>query len=346
MKRASSPLIALAVLGTFGQLCSPVFAATSTRLDTLLAGGNRLAAVQNTDGGWGYPVTSQSFSNILSVSGIGLTQAYKATHDTGLYTALRKSAAALTAQTRFSPHDGQFAAELDSVYGGNTYRNYVKTNFFDKLENRTYPISGHPSGYAEVIQGVRDYQSDNYANYAGWDLGLYLASAVSVGATTTPWTTATKEELNKITKDPEGDVTGLAGALYGLAYAHEDFDPTSGAYAIAHSLADLAGILAGYQLSSGGFALTSQNLTLGHEGRQETAYAVLALDMIGGYSQAIDHADSWLQGVQQSNGGWADGNAEYNALTGEVLRAIAVPEPASLSFLALGAAALLTRRRH
>ena len=52
-------------------------------------------------------------------------------------------------------------------------------------------------------------------------------------------------------------MVGLAGALYGLAYVGEEFDPTAGSHAAASNLADLAEILASYQINNGGFTWNS-----------------------------------------------------------------------------------------
>ena len=91
-----------------------------------------------------------------------------------------------------------------------------------------------------------------------------------------------------------GDVVCLAGAVYGLAYVGEDFDPTAGSHAAAGSLADLGAILASYQiLPSGGFAWNSAWVIPddGDESIQETAYAILALDKLD-RAQYLDRS-SW-----------------------------------------------------
>jgi len=106
--------------------------------------------------------------------------------------------------------------------------------------------------------------------------------AASCGADPTAWIAGLEAEINELDGDNYYDVIGLAGALYGLAFVGQEFDPTAGEHAAATNLADMAAILAGYQINNGGFAWNSNYVIPedGNETIQETAYAILALNEV------------------------------------------------------------------
>ena len=140
-------------------------------------------------------------------------------------------------------------------------------------------------------------------------------------------------EINELDGAQYYDVIGLAGAVYGLAFVGENFDPNAGEHAAATSLADLAAILAGYQINNGGFTWSSLYLTAGNETNQETAYAILALNQVNraGYLSQIRGAADYLLTVQLGTGGWdnyvGDPDGENNTLTGEAAWGIGVAYP-------------------
>jgi hypothetical protein len=134
------------------------------------------------------------------------------------------------------------------------------------------------------------------------------------------------------------DVLGLAGGIYGLAFADEQFDPTSGDLELLANLAGLAQRLSCYQINNdSGFAWDADNLTLGNESIQETAYAILALNeftksTLPFYRFDIQNAANYIMSVQLGTGGWENGSwepGENNEITGEALWAIATAYPSS-----------------
>jgi hypothetical protein len=174
---------------------------------------------------------------------------------------------------------------------------------------------------------------------AAWDIGMGIVGAASVGADTTAWISGTEASINALNSNNYYDVLGLAGAVYGLSFAHQNFDPTAGSLAGANSVADLADTLASYQIAGGGFAWNSNYVISndGDESVQETAYAILALNEVnrGKYLGNISGASSYLLNVQLPTGGWENysGDGENNELTGEALwgmSAATVPEPATI----------------
>ncbi len=296
----------------------------------LQAGGDRLAATQNTDGGWGWPLTGASQQNTIGPIAMGLAKAYLHTGNANQLAALQKAGAFLLAKTNtFSPPDGYLAAELDKVFGGNTYRNHVLTYFYNSLAAGTYNRNGagtlyDTAGYINYLRTIR--LSQGIPNLAAWDLGMGLVGAASSGASTSEWISGVKAEINELDGSKTYDVIGLAGAIYGLAFVHEDFDPTQGEHAAASNLNDLAAILASYQINNGGFADNKNNVTPGHEAIQETSYAMLALNEVNrsAYLNNLQGASDYLASVQMATGGWggeSGGNPsdENNEVTGEAM---------------------------
>jgi hypothetical protein len=322
------------------------------------AGGDRLAGIQNADGGWGWELTGSSAPNTVGPIGMGLASAYRATGDAAYLPKLQQSGTFLLAKTNnFSPSDGYLAAELDSILGGSTYTNHVKANYFDPLAAGTYNRNGAgtlytTASYINLIQTARS--NAGVGNMATWDIAIGAVSAASAGADTSAWVTGLESSINAMQGGQDYDVLGTAGAVFGLAVAHENFDPTTGPLAAASNLSDMANILATYQIAGGGFSWRSDYVIPndGDETVQETAYSMLALNAVNGslYQSNIAGANAYLRSVQLGTGGWknylTDPAGENNEITGEALWALqATPEPTSLGLLALGACGLLIRRR-
>jgi hypothetical protein len=280
---------------------------------------------------------------------MGLAQAYLTTGDSGQLAALQDAGALLLTKTNnFSPSDGYLAVQLDQIFGGTAYSDYVKANYYDKLAAGTYDRNGAGTLYntAQYVDLIRDSRaSQGIGNLAAWDVGMGLVAAGEIGADTTAWIDGTKAEINELNGAEYYDVVGLAGALFGLASVGEDFDPTAGQHALASSLGDLADILASYQIAtSGGFDWNSNYVIPNDfdESVQETAYAILALNAVdrAAYIAEIESASDYLKSAQLGTGGWEGyvGSGENNELTGEALWAMktAVPEPATLLLLGFG----------
>ena len=296
------------------------------------SGGDRLLNMQCSDGGWGWPLDcpgGASPPNTIGPIGKGLAMAYIATGDWNYYTALQRTGNKLLGKIyNFSPSDGYLAAQLDQIFGGVKYTEHVKKYFYDELAATTYKKDNgatlyDTAGYVNLVRTARASQA--IPNLAAWDIGMGLVAAALCGADTTAWIAGVKAEIDELDGAGDYDVIGLAGALYGLAFVHEEFDPTAGEHAAASNLSDLANILAGYQLSTGGFTWNSNYMGEGEDNEtiQETAYAILALDELNRYAYLNDILDAadYMIGVQLENGGWLNytGSTENNEITGEAL---------------------------
>jgi len=352
-----SPEFDTAAMGLLAGLQAGSGAASTTGMSTMSsniqgdvgaamqAGGDRLTALQNNDGGWDWPLddgnpASPSPLNTVSPIAKGLAYAYWHTNDTDHRNALQDAGSLLLSKTNnFSPPDGYLAVQLDKIFGGNTYTTHVWNNFYTPLANGTYNRNGEgtlydTAGYVNLIRTNR--ASQGIPNLAAWDLGMGLVAAAQAGVAgpdLQAWIDGVKAEINELeagtVADPEDyDVIGLAGAVYGLAFVGEDFDPTAGEHAAASSLEDLADILASYQINGGGFTWNANYMQPNeyNETVQETAYAILALSEVDRekYLDVIQGAANYLMSVQLPTGGWRDWegptpDTENNEVTGEAL---------------------------
>jgi len=336
-----------------------IFAAGSTGFASLVfqAGGDRLVAIQNNDGGWDSQVgdgdpTNASIRNTVAPIAMGLAQAYRWTGDVGQLTALQNAGNFLLAKTNnFSSCDGYLAVELDSIFGGTTYTSHVKANFYGALAAGAYDRNGGGTLYdtAAYIDLIRTERSGAKANLAAWDIGIGLYAADLVEADTSAWLAGTRAEIEELDGNAYYDVLGLAGSILGLASVGQDFDPTAGEHAAASSLSNLGQILASYQIAGGGFAWNMDYVVedAGNEVVQETAYSILALQALdsAGYLANIGDARSYLHSVQLGTDGWENnpGSGENNQMTGEALWAI--PEPSAIILFGLAGLNLLRKRK-
>ena len=349
------------VLGLCMAICVILCLSGAAQALGLYDGADRLAALQNDDGGWDWPLDdgdpgNASFSNTVGPIAMGLGKAYLVTSDSAHLTALQDASAFLLNKTNnFTPSDGHLAVELDSILGGTANVNHVKTNFYDQLFAGTYDRLGAGTLYstAQYVQLIRDHRaSQGNGNMAAWDIGLGLYSAAAIGASTSEWISGVEAEIDELDGSAYYDVIGLSGAILGLASAGVDYDPAGGEHVDASNLVDLADILSTYQLSTGGFTWNSEYVIEGddNESVRETAYALLALwelDSVAYGGEALD-AGTYMQGVQLATGGWEGyaGAGENNEVTGEALWGIAtIPEPSTGLLVGLGLMGLAVRRR-
>jgi beta-lactam-binding protein with PASTA domain len=309
----------------------------------IASGDNRLVALQNNDGGWDLllddgDANSGSDPNTFASVGLGLARAYRRTGDANTLAALQKAKNFLLSKTdNFTVGDGLLAVELDILLNGTACTDHVGTDFFDKLAAGTYYDAATEATYdtAGYIQSLRDQRADaNAGNLAAWDLGIGLYSAYIIDANTTEWIAAVKAEIDELDASEAHEVLGLAGAILGLAAAGEEHDPQAGEYASASSLGDLAEILAGYQIGTGGFTWNPSFMEEGlDETIRETAYAIMALNEFDrvGFLTEISDAGIYLQNAQLASGGWENYRdsieGEINEITGEALRGLALITP-------------------
>ena len=316
-------------------------------------GADRLTALQNYDGGWDWELDdgnpeAGSALNTLGPIAKGLAQAYLHTADADHLAAVTQAASLFLTKTTFATSDGYLAAQLDAIFNVTTYTDYVKANFYEKLEAGTYVRGTVTYNTSTYVTFLRNDRTGSSANLAAWDLGLGLVSAASCGVTGTElqyWIDGVKAEINEL--DDYDDLeqpmyfftNGLSGALYGLAFVNETIDPTAGYFASEDSIDDLFTELASYQINNGGVAW-HPDFTLANdqnEGTQATAYAIMAFNEFnrGDYIQNIQGAADYLLGIQRATGGWDNypevgvyaATGENNEVTAEALWALSLAYP-------------------
>jgi len=253
----------------------------------------------------------------LGVIGSGLIDAYTRTADPHHLTSIQAAATyLLTKINNFSPADGMFAAKLDALLGVNTYKAFVKANFFDKLAAGTYGATGDQDT-ADYIATLNSYMNSQ-------DPALGLISAHLCGADTSLWIAEVKSDLGAIAMGSDSEPMLMASkGIYSLFLVGETFDPTTGSFAAAGDLAEMAAQLATYQLTDGSFP---NNRDWYESGVQATASAILALDQVNSsfYQNRIRNAANWLLSVQNVAGYWIFGGSENYAST--AMSALAVNE--------------------
>ncbi|HPP75760.1 MAG TPA: hypothetical protein PLU88_11615, partial [Armatimonadota bacterium] len=297
----------------------------------LAFGGNRLVNMQRFDGGWAWPLvnvtTNPRPTNTVGPIAMGLANAYEITGDSAMLSALEDASDFLLAKTdTFSPPDGYLAAELDKVFGENTYVTHLKNNFYGPLSAGTYKRNGDTTEYntETFIQYLRDRRTGKNINLPAWDLGMGIVGAKLCGEDVSLWVNATKAEIEELNSNEDFYVLGLAGALYGLAFVGEEFDPTDGPFADANNLTDLANILVDFQQADGSFI---RSIIKPNSSVQETAYAMLALNEFGCFGEEVGKAAAYLRSVQLSTGGWENGideTGENNEYSAEALWALSL----------------------
>jgi collagen type VII alpha len=292
-------------------------------------GGDRLSAVQVSDGGFAWPLTGGSAQNIIAPTAMGLAQAYLQTASPTQRLAVQNAGAFLLAKTNtFAVSDGYLAAQLDRILGGSIYRDYIKANFYDKLSAGTYMVNTFgtvtgPYNLAGFLAFRHNYRAGGQSNVAAWDIGISVVSASAVGVDTAPWLAQLQTEINALDAAKANDILGLAGAVYGLATTGTNFVPSAGEFAGAAGIKGLADRLAAFQVNGTTFSKVSVPQD---NDFQTTAYAVLALNQADRYSYLgnILSAADFMSASQLPTGGWemSTGSGEYNEATGEVLWAI------------------------
>ena len=151
---------------------------------TISAGGDRLVATQNSDGGWGWYLTGISANNTIGPIAKGLIQAYTGKYSSTQLAAFTKTKTFLLNKTNtFSATDGYLAKALDDIFGGTTCRDHVNTYYFGPLAAGTYNRNGEGTLYS--TSSYVSYVLTSSGNLPGWYLGISLAGAVDCGVTGT-----------------------------------------------------------------------------------------------------------------------------------------------------------------
>jgi len=286
----------------------------NARRPAIEAGANRVVELQRADVGWEgtwywYVGSTYNATNLTGVTALGLLEAYRDVKDPAYLSAAIDAA-------------GFIQEHLGAGASGTPY--HARTTAPDIVFlHRLSQVTGDPQ-YAEraVLEwnNLTTYwptASDLDALFrsinrrSAWDLAFFLEAAHLSEDTT--WA----DDVASILADTSdtfyyGDDTwwyalnlgGAVRALVGCGYADQYYDP------VVSLLGQLIG-LSDDESGIGGYV-------------QDTAYAVLAFNTVGGAANRYGNdLGRWLAGQQQENGGWIEAGDEYPEIDGEAVRALA-----------------------
>lgn len=290
--------------------------AANARRPAIIKGADRVVSLQRTDAGWEgtwywYVGSTYNATNLTGVTALGLLEAYNDTKDAEYLNAAQAAAGFIQAHlgagatgdqyhARATAPDIVFLHKLSMVTGDET----LKTRAILEWNNikNAYPT-------ASALDTL--FRASNRPST--WDIAFFLEAAYLSGDAA--WADGAAAILANTTDifyynssiswyalNLAGSIRALVGCEYYAAYPS--------------SVVELLGSL---------IAITDKDN--GIDGWvQDTAYAVLAFNAVGGAARAYSNdLGRWLSRKLASDacGGWLDGGLEYPEVDGEAVRALA-----------------------
>lgn len=306
--------------------------------DAMQAGGDRLVALQNPDGGWFFVVGDAdcgsgpgvSCPNTFGVTALGLLAAFRVTHEPDHLSAAQRAADALVAKHAAAPPcDGNPATSADRPFtvdvsflldafgrahgpSGDVYRSTAFAWF-------ACVVADFPSGAARADNRINRRIAQGLNNLGAWDASLDVRAALAVGQSEY----ALDEARQIIARQADWDVDDadcpgcnlLAKGLF--IAATEELKQHQDVRAARERWRDDL------------LASTSADGSWGGD-TQTTAYAVMGLATMpeGNAGQAaVAQAVGFLLSMQHPDGGFGVGigfeTTEVTEVDGEVLQALA-----------------------
>jgi hypothetical protein len=247
-------------------------------------------------------------TNLTGVTALGLLEAYNDTKDSAYLDAaigaadfimahLGAGATSTQYHTRATAPDIVFLHRLSEVTGDPQYSQRAVDEWINI--KGTFPTAGALDTLFRMIN-----------RRSAWDMAFFLEAAYMSGDMT--WA----DEAAAILTDTEDDfyygdtwwyalnVAGAIRALVGCGYYGQYYDEVNDFLYQLIALSDGDTGVGGYV--------------------QDTAYAVLAFQAVGGAARRYGNdMGRWLAAQQQENGGWLENGLEYSEIDGEALRALA-----------------------
>jgi hypothetical protein len=305
--------IALVVMAVLTATTSVVWAGGNARRPAIEAGASRVVALQRTEtdweGTWYWHVGSTyNATNLTGVTALGLLEAYRDTKDPAyldaaigaadfIQTHLGAGATGTQHHARTTAPDIVFLHRLSEVTGDTQYA--TRANLEWNNLKTVWPTAGDLDVFFHSINRP-----------SAWDIAFFLETAYMSGDTT--WANDAAAILADTSDDfYYGDtwwyalnVAGTIRALVGCGYGSEYYDE------VVYLLGELIGLVDDED-GVGGYV-------------QDTAYAVLAFNTVGGAArQYANDLGRWLSRQQEDSGGWMEAGYEYPEVDGEAVRALA-----------------------
>ena len=291
---------------------SSAWSGNKPRRPAIIAGADRVLDLQRTDSGWEgtwywYVGSTYNATNLTGVTALGLIEAYNDTKDTGyldgakdaadfIMTHLGAGATGTQYWPRTTAFDVIFLHELATITDDGTYGARATLEWNNII--LAYPTAGDLDGLFRAIN-----------RRSAWDLAAFHEAAYLSGDTV--WA----DESAGILADTSDDfyygdtwwyalnLSASVRALVGTGY----FAQYSG------DIVELYNLLRG---------LVSDNGIDGYI--QDTAYAVMAFNTVGGEARKVANMlGRWLANQQEASGGWLEAGYEYPEADGEAVRALA-----------------------
>ena len=315
------------------------------------------------NGGWGWRENYTAPGGATTGPVVqGMLRAYDLTGNTAYLDSAKRAADYImnyqkhtNNEARLGTYDPYIMWELSQRAGDNTWSNHTATNFYGALANATYgPDDLDTAGHIAYVQSKRTGSS---VNLRSWEFSTLAYTAAQIGQSGQAdlYQAAILDGLNTLDASTDCDFLGVAGAVRGLALmGTTTFDaiasPLHSGINGIDTLAELGDYLVSQQDPAGHwwYATTYQTPDA-DEDTQTSAYAILALMAMNdtAYDISIEAGRSFLVSMQLESGGFWSYPGQTSSWNIEVAgeATAALPEPATMSLLALGGMALLRRRR-
>jgi hypothetical protein len=365
----------IAVVGAMAVVLGSGIANAETPYEAMIDGADYVISWQFTattvpghpeySGGWGWRENyTAPTTNTTGATGQGMLRAYDLTGDADYLDSAVAGAnyqMAITypgtTNSRFATFDPYFMWELSQLASDNTWSNHAATNFYGALAAGTYGPAGDwdTAEYIAAVQANRPVAGAN-VNLRPWEFSTLAYTATEIGQTgqAALFEAAILDGLNTLDEAKGSDFLGVAGALRGLALmGTESFtainSPLHSGIDGIDTLAELADYLVSQQDSAGHWWYSSvDQLPDADEDTQTSAYAILGLMAMDeeAYADSIQAGRDFLVGMQLDSGGFWSYPGQTSSWNIEVAgeAVAALPEPATMGFLALGGVAALLRR--
>jgi hypothetical protein len=284
------------------------------RRPAILDGAARVAALQRTDAGWAgtwywYVGSTGNATNLTGVTALGLLEAFRDVKDSAYLDAAVGAAGFIQAHlgagatgtqyhVRTTAPDVVFLHQMGEVTGDPAYTARAELEW----ENLTsfWPTAGDLD---TLFRGI--------SRPSTWDIAFFLEAAYLSGDT--DWADDAAAILADVNDSFYYDISTFWYPLN-----------------VAASIRALVGCGYYTQYSDAVISLLGELIGLSDEengvggGVQDTAYAVMAFNTVGGAARKFGNSlGRWLAQQQQDNGGWLEGGYEYPEIDGEALRALA-----------------------
>lgn len=214
----------------------------------------------------------------------------------------------------FFPTDPLFLEELTQITGDKRYSDFVRSNFWAKLDAGTYGENNNQDyvAWADVMPNIPEFSAwygGTWIAFEPWFRAHLAVAAYRLGKFDAA-TAFMDNLLKKIEEVPsneyDGDLPALGAAIWASAITGYDLDPKSGRWGSRfNSTQDIANYVVGFQRSGGDWPYdTSKKASkfVGDTGAGTWVMIGLKAWNSTQYANEIRKGKDFIKSVQQSNG--------------------------------------------